>query len=212
MNAATRRAPPDDVMTKVLLASKSPRRQALLRQLGVDFAVLDVDVPEVPRPGQSPIEYAVSVAAAKARAGAIRAGTESVVLGADTDVSIDGEILGKPPNPEHAAQMLLRLSAREHQVCSAVAIVHGGELRTALSVTTVEFGPISEAAAIAYAETGEPLGKAGAYAIQGYAARWIRSINGSYSGVVGLPLFETAALLDALTLTTQPPTTPPNSP
>ena len=85
-------------------------------------------------------------------------------------------------------------------------------MRAALSVTTVEFGPISEAAAMAYAETGEPLGKAGAYAIQGYAARWVRSIKGSYSGVVGLPLFETAALLDSLSLSTQPPTTPPNSP
>lgn len=193
------------------LASKSPRRQALLHQLGVAFRVIEVDVPEAVLPGQSPAEFALAVAAAKARAGAIAAGTDALVLGADTDVSIDGQILGKPRDEAHAVEMLLRLSGREHRVCSAVAVVSEGLLHTRLSQTVVVMGEISAAAARSYWASGEPAGKAGAYAIQGYAARWVREIRGSYSGVVGLPLFETAELLDSLNfpISTAPPAASP---
>lgn len=184
--------------SQLILSSSSPRRAELLQQLGLRFKVLRVEVDEVPAPGQSPADYARAIALAKAQAGAAQIGAASSlpVLGADTDVAIDGEILGKPRDAEDALRMLLRLADRRHQVFSAVAVTSAAGIDVELSVTQVQFGPIRRAQAIDYWNSGEPAGKAGGYAIQGYAARWVRAIEGSYSGVVGLPLFETAQLLE----------------
>jgi septum formation protein len=180
---------------QLYLASRSPRRAQFLQQLGLRFETLPADLAEQPAPGQSPRDYALATAVAKARAAALAAPLPLPVLGADTDVSIDGEILGKPRDRDDALAMLGRLSQRTHEVCSAVAVVAGGRCATAVTVTRVSFGAISPAQAAAYWDSGEPADKAGAYAIQGYAARWVRSIEGSYSGVVGLPLLETCELL-----------------
>ena len=181
--------------TQLYLASRSPRRAELLRQLGLRFAIVDAAVDEVPAPGQDPADYACSTAIAKARAGAANAGSVLPVLGADTDVAIDGEILGKPRDAEDCVRMLLRLSDRSHEVFSAVAVASGGRVEVELSVTRVQFGEITRSQALGYWNSGEPADKAGGYAIQGYAARWIRMIEGSYTGVVGLPLYETTRLL-----------------
>lgn len=186
---------------QLLLASRSPRRAGLLRQIGLRFEIQPADVPEVPGAGQAPGEYALATALAKARAVAdLRQSNPTLslpVLGADTDVALNDEILGKPMGRAAALDMLARLSGRTHQVCSAVAVIHadGARFDTALSVTQVSFGRIRADEAAAYWDSGEPADKAGAYAIQGYAARWVREIRGSYTGVVGLPLYETVQLL-----------------
>lgn len=175
------------------LASKSPRRQELLRQLGYEFEVVAADVDETPRAGEAPRDYAVRMASEKARAA--RAPRALPVLGADTDVVLDGRILGKPANREDALAMLAALSGRTHEVCSGVALLRGTELLTAVSVTQVTFGTISLDEAQHYWASGEPADKAGAYGIQGLGAQFVKEIRGSYSGVVGLPLYETARLL-----------------
>jgi septum formation protein len=180
---------------QLYLASRSPRRAQFLEQLGLRFETLPADVPEQPARGQAPADYALATALAKARAAGVVAPLTLPVLGADTDVSIEGEILGKPRDRDDALAMLARLSQRTHEVCSAVVLLAGGRAETALSVTRVSFGAISLAEAEAYWASGEPADKAGAYAIQGRAARWVRRIEGSYSGVVGLPLYETCELL-----------------
>lgn len=180
---------------QLYLASRSPRRAQFLQQLGLRFETLPADVPEQPLPGQPPRDYALATAMAKAEAAARLAPLPLPVLGADTDVSIDGEILGKPRDRADALAMLERLSRRTHEVCSAVAVIAGDRRATAVTVTRVRFGAITPAQAAAYWESGEPADKAGAYAIQGYAARWVQGIEGSYSGVVGLPLYETCELL-----------------
>ena len=175
------------------LASRSPRRQELLRQVGLRFEAIAAHVEERREPGQTPADYAVAMALAKARA--VRPPAPLPVLGADTDVVIDDEILGKPAGRDEALAMLERLSDRTHEVFSAVAVVQDGRAETALSVTRVRFGPVTPAQAEAYWDTGEPADKAGAYGIQGAGAQFVREIQGSYSGVVGLPLYETLELL-----------------
>lgn len=182
---------------QLYLASRSPRRQELLRQVGVRFEVVEADIDERRQPGQSPADYAVAMALAKARAGrdAARTAGSLPVLGADTDVVVDDEILGKPRGRDEALGMLARLAQRTHQVYSGVAVVAGDRAETALSVTRVTFGAITPAQAAAYWDSGEPADKAGAYGIQGRGARFVREIHGSYSGVVGLPLYETLELL-----------------
>ena len=180
---------------QLYLASRSPRRQALLRQVGLRFALLPADVPEQPAPGQAPADYARAVALAKAGAAGAAAPDALPVLGADTDVVIDGQILGKPAGRAEALDMLRRLGGRTHEVYSAVAVMGQGRADTALSVTEVSFGPVTAEAAAAYWDSGEPAGKAGGYAIQGRGAQFVREIRGSYSGVVGLPLYETLQLL-----------------
>ena len=184
---------------QLYLASRSPRRAELLQQLGLRFEVVRAEVAEVRAPGQSPADYARATALAKAQAGAAQLDAmwpRLPVLGADTDVAIDGDILGKPRDAEDAVRMLLRLAERSHEVFSAVAVVSAVGAGVELSVSRVQFGAITRAQALDYWHSGEPADKAGAYAIQGYAARWIRAIEGSYSGVVGLPLHETARLLE----------------
>lgn len=177
------------------LASKSPRRGELLQQLGLRFEILTADIAETPAAGEIAADYALRIAVEKARAVLPLVQRGLPVLGADTDVVLDGKIIGKPRGREDAISMLLALSAREHVVYSAVALMHGARIETALSVTHVSFGEITPAMANAYWDTGEPEGKAGAYAIQGQGARFVKEIRGSYSGVVGLPLYETCELL-----------------
>lgn len=181
----------------IYLASQSPRRQELLTQLGVRFETLDASVHEQAQPGESPTQYVNRVAREKAGAGLLQlAGkAQAIVLGADTDVVVDGDVLGKPADAEQAAALLRRLSGRSHQVHTAVWLVTAGREQSALVSTEVRFAALSETEIAAYIATGEPFGKAGGYAVQGRAAAFIAGINGSYSGVMGLPLHETALLL-----------------
>lgn len=191
MSSFTASAPP-----QILLASASPRRAELLTQLGIRFVVAPADIAEVVQPGETPAAYAQRIALEKARAGWAASAQQLPVLGADTDVVEGGRILGKPRDRAHALEMLARLADREHEVYSSVALVAGAREQVALSVTRVRFGPITPAQAEAYWASGECQGKAGAYAIQGLGARFVRELCGSYSGVVGLPLYETAQLLE----------------
>jgi len=184
----------------IVLASASPRRRELLDQLGVAHDVLPVDVDESEHPGESPPVLARRLALAKAVEGRRRSGGRSPVLGSDTVVAIGNEVFGKPRDRDDAIRMLVALGGREHQVLTAVAVApaDGGAPLEALSVTTVRMRPIGADEAGAYWDSGEPAGKAGGYAIQGGGARFIEHIAGSYSGVMGLPLYETARLLQAL--------------
>ncbi|HUS25357.1 MAG TPA: nucleoside triphosphate pyrophosphatase [Candidatus Binatia bacterium] len=179
----------------IYLASASPRRRELLQQAGVRFEVIAAGVDESRAPHRTPAQHALALAEAKARAGAAAAPQPWPVLGADTDVVVDGEILGKPADRAHALALLARLSDRTHEVLSAVAVLSAGRIATALSVTRVTFGPVTADDAAAYWDTGEPRDKAGAYGIQGLGARFVKHIEGSYSGVMGLPLYETCELL-----------------
>jgi septum formation protein len=180
---------------RLILASASPRRRELLRQIGAAFASLTVEADETPRPGETPEAYVRRVAGEKSQLGQARAGREAAVLGADTEVVLDGEVFGKPRDFEHARALLLRLSGREHQVLSAVSLRLGERHWQASSVSQVRFRALSEDEIAAYWASGEPRDKAGAYAIQGLGTVFIEHLAGSYSGVMGLPLFETAALL-----------------
>jgi len=177
------------------LASKSPRRHQLLQQLGVAFDVLDVDVPEQRADGETPLAYVSRVARDKAVAGTLCAGPGDVVLGADTEVVLGDDVFGKPRDAADAAAMLRRLSGRTHAVISAVWALGGGREECAVCVSQVRFAALDENDIAVYTATGEPFGKAGAYAIQGRGAVLIEHLEGSYSGVMGLPLFETARLL-----------------
>lgn len=193
----------------IYLASQSPRRQELLGQLGVRFELLpprpdeDAEALEAERPGEAADIYVRRVTVAKAEAAHARrvAGghTAAPILVADTTVTVDGAILGKPSDAGHAVEMLARLAGRAHEVLTALAVidVEGRLLPPSLSRSVVRFTAAPLSALHRYAQTGEPLGKAGAYGIQGRAAEFIEHIEGSYSGIMGLPLFETAALLRA---------------
>jgi septum formation protein len=193
----------------VYLASQSPRRQELLGQLGVRYELLlprpdeDAEALEAERVGEPAHEYVRRVTVAKAEAANARRvaadHAPAPILVADTTVTIDGAILGKPADADHALEMLERLAGREHEVLTALAVVDGEGLLLppALSRSTVRFAAAPRDALRRYAMTGEPLGKAGAYGIQGRAAEFIERIEGSYSGIMGLPLFEAAALLRA---------------
>jgi septum formation protein len=176
------------------LASQSPRRRELLARLNVDFRVLDVAVVECRQPHESPVDYVRRVAMDKARAG-LSAMPEVLILAADTEVVLDDEVFGKPRDARDAAGMLRRLSGRTHQVLSAVCLASSRRMAHALSVSEVTFASLDDATIDAYVAGGEPEGKAGAYAIQGAAQAFISHLSGSYSGVMGLPLHETARLL-----------------
>lgn len=180
----------------LILASASPRRRALLAQLGLHFTVLEQDIDESRRAGESPADYVQRMAREKA-ASARRAiqQDDCIIIGADTSVVLDDRVMGKPRDELDARRMLLQLSGREHAVLSAVTVSSAVASETALSESRVAFRDISPMEAAAYWATGEPVGKAGGYAIQGLAAVFIRQLSGSYSGVMGLPLFETAQLL-----------------
>ena len=178
---------------RLILASASPRRSELLASAGFTFEVQPADVAETPRAGETPSDYTLRVARDKARA--IRSDDGSIVLAADTEVVVDDEILGKPADPADAAAMLRRLSGRAHDVITAVVVMSAGLERSDVVATRVWFAEVSERDIAAYARTGEPMGKAGAYAIQGYAARFIERIDGSWSNIVGLPLHTVHRLL-----------------
>lgn len=188
------------------LASQSPRRRALLARLGLPFEVVDVVVAEQRAPGEAAADYVRRVAREKAGAGllAVAAGTDAVVLGADTEVVLDGDVFGKPRDDADAVQMLRRLSGRTHQVISAVALMSAGRDAQAMVVTEVTFDLLDAATIDAYVAGGEPHGKAGAYAIQGGAELFVSRMAGSHSGVVGLPLQQTAALLRGFGLDPRP--------
>jgi len=182
------------------LASQSPRRRELLQQIGVLHQVVSADVVEMPRTQESPSDYVQRLAREKAAAGLARVKRLGLlvkpVLGADTIVVIENEILEKPQSPEHAAQMLRKLAGATHQVMTAVAMAVDNKCEIKLSVTDVVFRPLSEQEIAAYWESGEPRDKAGGYAIQGLGAVFVQQIRGSYTGVVGLPIEQTVLLLD----------------
>ena len=179
------------------LASQSPRRRQLLDQLGVDHGVLEVDVPEHREPGEPPADYVRRVAREKAGAGLLKvmASPGAVVLGADTEVVLGDTVYGKPADAADAARMLRELAGRSHDVVSVVWLVSAGREEHATNVSKVRFAAIDEATIAGYVASGEWQGKAGGYAIQGRAAAFIDHLEGSYTGVMGLPLYETAALL-----------------
>lgn len=179
------------------LASKSPRRKELLSQLGLLYEAVDVSCSEVLAEGERPDDYCLRIARDKALAGwkAIKPDVNVPVLGADTVVVRGSEVFGKPDSEARAKAMLAALSGREHRVLSSVALVKGDRVEQVLQANTVKFRQLSSAEIAAYWQTGEPLDKAGGYAIQGIAASFVERIEGSYSGVMGLPLFETSELL-----------------
>lgn len=185
--------PPPPVLC---LASSSPRRRQLLQQLGVAHSVRSADVDETPLPRERPRDYVARVASAKARA-VWSADASLPVLGADTTVVVDAVMFGKPAGKAAGLTMLMSLSGRVHEVLSAVALANANGVALALSASAVRFRALSPEECGAYWDSGESHDKAGAYAIQGLAAAFIESLHGSYSGVMGLPLFETAELLRA---------------
>lgn len=183
----------------LVLASGSPRRRHLLEGAGVAHEVMPADVPEEPHPDESPVEMTLRLARDKARAVAARIGAEPsrLVLGADTTVVLAGEVIGKPRDPEDAVRLLLRLQGRSHTVVTAVAIVDSGSgaLHELAVESRVHMRPAAEEEIRAYVATGEPLDKAGAYAIQGEGAWLVQGFEGSRSNIIGLPLEETLSLL-----------------
>jgi len=198
---------------RLVLASASPRRRELLTQAGCVFTVEAADVDESPRAGESPAAYVVRLAEEKAQAvfekhisggpfieRSEMSGKEPlVVLGADTTVVLDGEILSKPADGTEAKRMLRRLSGRTHQVLTGIAVATRAGISSAVESTNVTFAEIPDAELDAYCATSEPLDKAGAYGIQGYAARWIPRVDGCYFNVMGLPIAQTVALLSDAT-------------
>lgn len=185
----------------IYLASKSPRRQALLQQIHIEFKLLAIDIDESIGPNEPPGAYVQRLALEKARKGVALLPAEDVdtpVLGADTVIVIDGRILGKPKDEKEGVEMLQQLSGRRHQVITAVAILDKENEKLALSSNEVTFRELSLSEIQLYWQTGEPADKAGGYGIQGIGAIFIQHLSGSYSGVMGLPLYETSQLLAEL--------------
>lgn len=183
---------------QIYLASTSPRRRELLDQLGIRYRALQVEVDEMLCASELPGAYVMRLARAKAWAGWRHVRVPQLTcpaLGADTSVVLEGEVLGKPRDRTHGLEMLERLSGRSHQVLTAITLVDGAREAMRLSVSTVTFRETTAEERDAYWNTGEPLGKAGGYAIQGRAAVFIAHLEGSFSGVMGLPLYETAQVL-----------------
>jgi septum formation protein len=192
---------------RIYLASRSPRRRELLAQVGVRFDLLlfrvppreDAEVNEDWQPGETPEAYVQRVAHAKAEFGADLIARRAIiarpVLAADTTLDLDGEVVGKPRDEADAIAILTRLSGRSHRVLTAIAMAQGERIEQRLSVSTVRFRPLGADEIKRYVQSGEPMDKAGAYGIQGRAALFIEEIHGSHSGIVGLPLCETALLL-----------------
>ncbi|AKH20926.1 Maf family protein [Sedimenticola thiotaurini] len=186
----------------IYLASQSPRRRELLLQIGVHHTVVGTNIDETPLPNEAPAEYVIRMALEKARAGRQATGQKAPlpILGADTAVVVNQRILGKPRHREDALAMLEQLSNTTHKVLTGVALI-GQREETRLSVSKVSFRPISPPEAAAYWDSGEPRDKAGSYAIQGIGALFISRLEGSFSGVMGLPLFETGELLQRVGIT-----------
>jgi septum formation protein len=199
---------------RIYLASRSPRRRELLKQIGVPFELLllredlrrGVDVDETPLPDESPGVYALRIATAKAAVGMRQIAQRGLpikpVLAADTSVVFDEQMIGKPEDAEHAVRILRTLAGREHQVITAIAVALRDQVETQISVSSVWFRELTEAEIRRYVASGEPGDKAGAYAIQGRAGAFVTRITGSYSGIMGLPLAETAELLARFNVST----------
>ncbi len=181
-------------MKNIILASASPRRSELLKQINIAHSIKVADIDETPLPNEKPADYVLRVAHEKSLAIYQQGNQDSIILAADTSVVLDGEIMGKPDNLEHAIAMLSALSAKTHKVYSAVSI-RGERTQEVVCISEVTFRGLSEQEIINYWQTGEPADKAGAYAIQGLGSIFVQSIQGSFSGIMGLPLFETAQLL-----------------
>ena len=192
---------------RIYLASRSPRRRELLMQVGIRFDTIafrnppreDKDVDETAHPDETPLDYVQRVTQAKALHGWRIVGWRRLmpqpVLAADTTLELDGCIIGKPSDADDAIRILRRLSTKTHRVLTAVAVAFEGRLESALSVSEVRFGALDEGEIRRYVASGEPMDKAGAYGIQGHAGLFVEQLTGSYTGVMGLPLFETGALL-----------------
>lgn len=188
--------PGKNVQKTILLASASPRRRDLLDQIGIAYRVLPADIDESALAGEKPADYTVRVAAGKVTSVAVSRREGEVILGADTAVVLDDRMLGKPEDEAHARAMLGELSGRTHRVFTAVAVMAPDDrLETRLSVSEVTFANLDPEWIAAYVAGGEPMDKAGAYGIQGWAGCQIQKVDGSYSAIMGLPLFETARLL-----------------
>ena len=179
---------------QVILASRSPRRSELLAAAGIPFEVLAADIDETPHPRESPAKYVERLAIEKARA-VFQLRPDARVLGADTTVTIDGEILGKPLDDADARRMLRKLSGRAHAVHTGVAVASARGVQSGVDTTHVWFDPMTDEDISWYIATGEPVDRAGAYAIQGFASRFIPRIEGSYSNVVGLPVAMVSSIL-----------------
>jgi len=191
----------DKNIVSLYLASQSPRRREILEQIGVNYSLLSVSVEELLLSNETPAQAVIRLAELKARAGVQKMSLEHAtnlnvaVLGADTIVVVDNEILGKPRNQNHAAEMMHKLSGRTHQVMSAISIQNEHRVETVVAMTEVSFNPISEAEISDYWQSGEPIDKAGGYGIQGLGAAFVAKIAGSYSGVVGLPIEKLVPML-----------------
>jgi len=185
---------------QIYLASQSPRRRELLEQIGIYPKVITADIDESPHPNEAPAEYVIRLALEKAKAVHLALNTAEMhpVLAADTSVVVDNKILGKPVDLDDALSMMQQLSGRSHKVLTGVALVDNKEIRSRLSVSHVTFRQVDKVEALAYWNSGEPHDKAGGYAVQGLGAMFISRLEGSYSGVMGLPLFETAELLQSV--------------
>jgi len=181
-------------MKNLILASASPRRSELLTQIQLVHTIQVADIDETPLLNESPMDYVLRVAHEKSLAICKQQNENTIVLAADTSVVLDGEIMGKPDDLEHALAMLSALSGKTHKVYSAVSI-RGEKIQECVCISDVTFRRLSEQEIINYWHTGEPADKAGAYAIQGLGSVFVQSIQGSFSGIMGLPLFETAQLL-----------------
>lgn len=189
------------MIKKLLLASKSPRRAELLQQIGVPFEVISVDVPELRADAEAPMNYVLRLARDKARAGAqAYTAQKCPVLGADTIVECQGQVLEKPSDAAQGAQMLALLSGNTHKVHTAIAVCEGDKLLAELVTSEVTFRVISPAEIAAYWQTGEPCDKAGGYGIQGFGGVFVSHLAGSYSGVMGLPVAQTQQLLSQFTI------------
>ncbi len=181
--------------TNLILASASPRRAELLKQLGWNIEIVPLDIDETVNAGESPQSYCRRMAMEKSSAAVKLIDTELPIITADTIVACDGEILGKPETENQALLTLIKLSGKTHQVYSSVTVAYQGKQASTLCENSVQMSSISEAQIKAYIKTGEPMDKAGSYGIQGLAAMWIKRITGSYSAIMGLPLYETTELL-----------------
>lgn len=189
------------IVNKIILASQSPRRVALLNQMHIDCLVMPADIDETALENESPADYVVRLAEQKALAVVKKLNGQHAdlpILAADTTVALGNEIFGKPENDADALNMLNKLAGSTHQVHTAIALAFKGKLQTRLNTTLVQMMPLTDAMIEAYIATGEHKDKAGSYAIQGLAGNWITRIEGSYTGVMGLPVHETAMLLDKI--------------
>ena len=183
----------------IILASQSPRRVTLLKQMHIDCLVMPADIDEQVLLNESPADYVMRLAEQKALAIVAKLNGEHAdlpILAADTTVALGMEIFGKPENDAEAFDMLRKLSANRHEVHTAIAVMYNGKMEKALNTTLVQMMPLTDAMIQAYIVTGEPRDKAGSYAIQGFAGNWIAKIDGSYTGVMGLPVHEAALLLN----------------